>query len=96
MHPFRVLITGSNGLLGQALLNRFSLERRDYQLLATSKGSPRGLSKNLSYETLDITHLSDVERLCKAFKPQCVLHTAALTNVDTCENRAAQGIPNQR
>jgi len=49
-----ILVTGSNGLLGQKIVNQLK-EREDVHLIATSKGENRRLVKDFNYESLDIT-----------------------------------------
>ncbi|MEY4646172.1 MAG: dTDP-4-dehydrorhamnose reductase [Bacteroidota bacterium] len=81
-----ILITGSNGLLGQKLVDLLSKEE-NIQLIATAKGENR--LPNLEgyvYQSLDITDSQQVNEVFAAFKPQIVIHTAAMTNVDTCES----------
>ena len=80
----KILITGSNGLLGQKLV---SLLKNDHQLLATSTGQNIINDKsNFSYSSLDITDAKSVELLFHSFKPDVVINTAAMTNVDGCED----------
>jgi len=80
----KILITGSNGLLGQKLI---SLLKNDHQLLATSSGQNIINDKsNYSYSSLDITDAKSVELLFHSFKPDVVINTAAMTNVDGCED----------
>ena len=85
----RILITGSNGLLGQKLVHQL-LHNESYVLLATSMGENRmsilkeaNYTKN--YQSLDITNQEEVEKLVASFKPNVVINTAAMTNVDACE-----------
>jgi dTDP-4-dehydrorhamnose reductase len=85
----RILITGSNGLLGQKLVHQL-LQNESYLLLATSMGENRmsilkeaNYSKN--YQSLDITNQEEVEKVVASFKPNVVINTAAMTNVDACE-----------
>ena len=80
----KILITGSNGLLGQKLLDKLHLQS-DITLLATSKGSDRYGLKPAQYEALDITQKKEVIELVQKFKPDVIIHTAAMTNVDACE-----------
>jgi len=82
----KILITGSNGLLGQkivyALLNKPKVE-----IIATSKGNNRIAEKEgYQYFPLDITNKNEVEKLIAEVKPDCIINTAAMTNVDACEN----------
>jgi len=80
----RILITGSNGLLGQKLVHYCS--ERKVKFLATSLGSNRNPKCNESqYQSLDITDLEEVKTVLSNFKPTHVINTAALTNVDKCE-----------
>lgn len=80
----KILITGSNGLLGQKLVA--NLLSRDIDFLATSKGENRNQDcPNEKYYSLDICVQSVIEELFDKFKPTHVIHTAAITNVDACE-----------
>ncbi len=81
----KVLITGSNGLLGQKLIKLLT-QKQDVELLATSGGNNRVFSQPFTYETLDITDEAAVHKLIERFKPDVVINTAAMTNVDACEN----------
>ena len=80
----RLLITGSNGLLGQKIV-RICL-KRDTDFLATSFGKNRSQDcPDTNYAELDITNLANIEEIFKAYQPTHIIHTAALTNVDYCE-----------
>ena len=82
----KVLITGSNGLLGQKLLHKL---RQDpsVELFATSKGENRVSEQNgYAYFELDITDEKQVAELIANKKPDVVVNTAAMTNVDLCED----------
>jgi dTDP-4-dehydrorhamnose reductase len=80
-----ILITGSNGLLGQKLVHLLS-QFPDIKLIATAKG-PNRLTGNLNYTyvSLDITNELEVLEVFKTYQPHALIHTAAMTNVDTCE-----------
>ena len=81
----RILLTGSNGLLGQKIVYA-SLKRNDIQLLATSEGENRLHSKaGYHYASMDITNADEVTAIIENFKPHCIINTAAMTNVDACE-----------
>ena len=81
----KILITGSNGLLGQKLLHKLRLDS-SVQLIATSKGENRVSKKEgYTYFNLDITNNDSVTQLINSEKPQVVINTAAMTNVDLCE-----------
>ena len=83
----KVLITGSNGLLGQKLLHKLRVDNT-IKLIATSKGENRISKKNgYTYFDLDITKEHVVAQLIASEKPQVVINTAAMTNVDLCEEK---------
>ncbi len=83
----KVLITGSNGLLGQKLLHKLRVDA-GVNLVATSKGENRVSEKNgYTYFDLDITNKNAVTQLIASEKPQVVFNTAAMTNVDLCEEK---------
>lgn len=81
----KILITGSNGLLGQKLTDYCVRESIDF--VATSKGKNR-YSKCPSefYTEMDITNKNEVMEVISAHSPTHIIHTAAMTNVDACEN----------
>lgn len=84
----RILLTGANGLLGQKLV-RLCANRPGVELLATARGPERiGASlsaSNVSYRSLDIEVSIDWESALRDFRPDVVLHAAAMTQVDDCE-----------
>ena len=78
------LITGSNGLLGQKIIEQ--LNYKGNKIIATSKGSNRNLNNNFFiYEDLDITNKAMLSYVLKKYKPDVVFNTAAMTNVDLCD-----------
>lgn len=80
----KILITGSNGLLGQKIVALCVRKKLDF--VATSKGENRNPEcPESAYHNLDITDRTAVLSLFDALKPTAVIHTAALTNVDQCE-----------
>ncbi len=82
-----ILITGSNGLLGQKIIKAL-VNRKDVTIIATSVGENRMLSKDgYTYQSLDITDKIQVETIIKKFKPDALINTAAMTNVDLCETK---------
>jgi len=82
----RILITGSNGLLGQKLIDVLS-GYASTQVFATSRGDSRlsHLPEHITYESLDITNQEEVMTVVSEFSPDVIIHTAAMTNVDQCE-----------
>ena len=82
----KILITGSNGLLGQKLIKQL-VNSHEFDFLATSSGENRVTSyAGFKYQTLDITDAQQVNAVLTKFKPDFVINTAAMTNVDACES----------
>lgn len=81
----KILITGSNGLLGQNIVKQLVAKNRDF--LATSKGSNRiSTLEAKNYQQLDITSKKEVNAIFESYQPTVVINTAAMTNVDACES----------
>lgn len=81
----RILITGSNGLLGQKLVHALR-DDEQVELIATGRGPDRTPEPlGARYHALDITSQDEVGRVFDATRPQVVIHGAAMTNVDACE-----------
>jgi dTDP-4-dehydrorhamnose reductase len=84
-----VLITGSNGLVGQKVTNLLS-GRPAFRVVCTGLGSNRNESNTENeYYTLDISQFSQLQALFHKVKPDVVINTAAMTNVDQCESEQA-------
>jgi dTDP-4-dehydrorhamnose reductase len=82
----KVLVTGSNGLLGQKLTDYY-LKQSGVDLIATARGVDRYPAKQgYVYEELDITQFDEVKIILHKYKPDVVINTAAMTNVDACES----------
>ncbi|QCR24733.1 SDR family oxidoreductase [Pontibacter sp. SGAir0037] len=83
----KILITGSNGLLGQKLAELL-LPNPEIELLATSRGENKlaALFPTLPFASMDVTDQAQVEQVVSRFQPTHLIHTAAMTNVDQCES----------
>jgi dTDP-4-dehydrorhamnose reductase len=81
----RILITGSNGLLGQKLVEILS-HSTNYSLILTSKQERSVFhDENLVYRELDVSDKTRVRKLIDELEPDVIVNTAAMTNVDKCE-----------
>jgi dTDP-4-dehydrorhamnose reductase len=79
----RILIVGSNGMLGQRLVKYFT-RREDVELLLSSI-EEESYFKNYDYKQLNITNKKNVKEVMLNFYPDVVINVAAFTNVDKCE-----------
>jgi dTDP-4-dehydrorhamnose reductase len=81
----RILITGSNGLLGQKLVYKLK-DRPDVELFATARGANRLLvQEGYTFLSMDIENQASVDEVMNRVRPDHVIHAAAMTNVDACE-----------
>jgi dTDP-4-dehydrorhamnose reductase len=81
----RVLVCGSNGLLGQRLALMFGHES-EYEVLHTSHHRSFILDRQMfDYTQLDITSKGDVKSLVGSYRPDIIVNAAAMANVDRCE-----------
>lgn len=79
-----VLLTGSNGLLGKKITAKIAAQG-GVQLIATSKGVNRFEELDgYIYEEMDVLDPDQVRTVLDKHRPDAIIHTAALTNVDTC------------
>lgn len=79
-----LLITGSNGLLGQKITDLCIANNINF--LATSSGANRySKCPSDAYQSLDITDEQNIHSVLDSYKPTHIIHTAAMTNVDHCE-----------
>lgn len=83
----RILITGSNGLLGQKIVLAL-IPNKEVETIATSLGENRmAATEGYIYEPLNITSKEQIVSALDKFKPDVIINTAAMTNVDACESQ---------
>jgi dTDP-4-dehydrorhamnose reductase len=85
----RILITGTNGLLGQKLVALLQ-DKKDIEVIATARGKSTTPLGRVVYYSLDITKEADVNRIISTTKLAVVINTAAMTQVDDCETNREQ------
>lgn len=88
----KILLTGSNGLLGQKIVDIVVAQYpEEIDLLATSNGVNRNSQiEGYTYQTLDITDFEACRETISSFQPDCIINTAAMTNVDLCETKRVE------
>ena len=92
----KILLTGSNGLLGQKLVALLH-QQPGVALVATARGTNRlaDLYPDLYFVPLDVTDAAQVRHVLAQEQPTHLIHTAAMTQVDECElNQAACWVQN--
>ena len=81
----KVIITGSNGLLGQSLLELLLQEKENYQVFGFSRGKNRSGRTDFDYLSIDITDKNRLKNEVEKINPDFIINTAAMTQVDDCE-----------
>lgn len=85
----KILITGANGLLGQKLI-RDLIENPSFEVFAIGKGVCRIAGEGFKYLEVDLTDFIQVKKALTKTQPQIILHCAAMTQVDVCEQNRPQ------
>jgi len=84
----KLIITGVNGLLGQKLLEQAAAK---YSILGIDiHEEPFNKKINFQYEQLDITDRRLLTESILNFYPHYLINTAAMTDVDDCEENKEQ------
>ncbi len=77
-----MLITGATGLLGANMVMTFASRGEDVVGLCRNPFN----SGDITFFNADITHKGETEAYIRSLKPSSVVHCAAATNVDRCED----------
>ena len=82
----KLLLTGSNGLLGQKIID-IVVQHPHITLIATAKGVSRYSSTDkFIYEEADLSNSEQLVALFLKHQPDVVIHGGAMTQVDVCED----------
>ena len=81
----KVLVTGANGFVSYYLIRQ--LLHQGYSIIGTGLGNNRlpFTADNFEYRELDITNRESVITVLQQYKPQFIVHTAAISKPDECE-----------
>jgi dTDP-4-dehydrorhamnose reductase len=82
----KILITGSNGLLGQKLSALLQNQIGADPIFTARKPLTYPISRG-NFFIMDVTDRDSVLDVISEAKPDCIIHTAAMTQVDDCEVR---------
>lgn len=89
----RILITGANGLLGQKLVTLLQGDK-NVHLIATARNALVQQISSGEFFQLDITDQGQVDAVVANTKPEVIINTAAMTQVDLCETEHEACIAN--
>jgi dTDP-4-dehydrorhamnose reductase len=80
----KILVTGSNGLLGQKL-SSILINDTNIDPILTARGKATFAMPRGKFVSMDIATAAEVESVLTSTKPEVVINTAAMTMVDQCE-----------
>lgn len=84
MKKKKILITGGTGLLGNGLLMTSPLNSKIYASYKNQFDNQNKIS-DLNFMRLNIEDKDELEKLFVKIKPDVVIHSASLSNLDYCE-----------
>ena len=82
----KILVTGSNGLLGQKLTELLEKDNAVHLIATAARPSALPMTKG-EFHLLDITDAASVDKIVDSVKPDVIINTAAMTQVDQCETQ---------
>jgi dTDP-4-dehydrorhamnose reductase len=88
----KIMITGSNGLVGQHLI-KLLIETTVHEIVATGRGDSRlsfASAERHKYFSLDVTNGIAVNNFILLHKPNVIIHAAAMTQPDPCEENPVE------
>lgn len=77
----KILITGGSGFLGGHLVQQ---SKKRFSVTATYFDHPYKID-GVNFTYLNLSDLNSIERSIKQIRPQVIIHTAAISSVDSCE-----------
>lgn len=89
----KIVVTGANGFTGQHVVQYLS--GKGFQVYALSRGDARfELTKGIQYLSCELTNVSSVEAAINQIKPDWIIHIAAMSKPDECNNDRANCLLN--
>ncbi|MHA4809122.1 SDR family oxidoreductase [Flavitalea flava] len=82
----KILVTGYNGFVAGSIIAQAPKKR---ELHATGRSALSEDTGRVTYHQADIVDRSAMEILFRQVRPDSVIHTAAMANIDLCENNQA-------
>jgi dTDP-4-dehydrorhamnose reductase len=82
----KIILLGSNGLLGQKLAELLLRGSPHLVILSSVEDAPVVQYQSVEYVRIDITSKKDVRQAVMKYEPDVLVNCAAMTNVDVCES----------
>lgn len=79
----KLLVTGVNGFVAGSIIANAS---KTWEVHGVDVTEPLGLPADIHSHTLDLLEMEKVAALFRTIRPDAVIHTAAIANIDVCQN----------
>src|SRR6478736_3439956 len=83
----KLLITGSNGFVAGSIIAQAPAH---WEVQGISRSDPPFQARNYIHHKLDLNNREAVKEVLSEMKPDVLIHTAALANIDFCEANPAE------
>lgn len=83
----RIVVTGATGLLGTDLCR---LLGESHEVMGWARRIPLPEREGMRFRSVDVTDEKAVKEAFSRFRPDVVIHTAAMSDVDACQQNADQ------
>jgi len=84
MNQKTIVVTGSNGFIGSKIIE-YLARNSNYLVFGWSKGINRIQDCDFSYTNINLTNSKLVDKNFSIVKPDILIHCAAISQVDVCE-----------
>ncbi|GBD97887.1 MAG TPA: NAD(P)-dependent oxidoreductase [Nitrospirae bacterium] len=82
----RLLVTGASGFLGWNICNT---NQKEWEIFGTFNSHPVVIAGTKTVQ-IDLTDFKELKRVFKEIRPDAVIHTAAASNPDFCQENPAE------
>jgi len=89
MQRHRILVTGSNGLIGQKLVQQLAADQ-NHEVLAISRNPSLLVPSNFTFQQLDVSDFHALGMFVMEFRPNTIVNTAAMAQPNECEANQAE------
>ena len=81
----KILVTGINGLVGKDIADLFA--KNNYKVIGVGRSDKCVV--DVEYKQIDLTDFEELGNFLNGLKPDAIIHCAAYTKLDDCENNPA-------
>lgn len=78
----KIFLTGGGGFLGGNIIREAG---RDVEIISVDTREQKYTKKNLKSLVQDLTDETELKRILGEYRPEVIIHTAAVSDIDYCE-----------